>query len=153
MGSRKGPRGPNKLTLERRRLALRAMEEASTKATRPGGLARMRQQLAREVLADMMMALVEMAQKAQAEFAEAKIKWADYLSIVKATADVAGMLAPYESPRLQSVTVTRSDPWDTMTDQELYQELRKRAAALKIAPPPAPMSIGVAPSQIVQRNE
>lgn len=92
--------------------------------------------LAREVLAECMNAL----------WTEAKIsmikdhKQNAYVYIM-AAADVASKLAPYESPRLQSITVHRADPFAAMSDEQLWQELQVRAKDANILLPPKPVLI------------
>ena len=68
-----------------------------------------------------------------------------------AATKIAADLAPFESPRLVAVAVSRVDPHEKLSDEELYEELKRRAIALKLpAPPPPPKTIeGVANVQKV----
>lgn len=67
-------------------------------------------------------------------------------SYLLAASHIASDLAPFESPRLVAVAVSRVDPHEKLSDEELYEELKRRAIALKLpAPPPPPKTIeGVA---------
>lgn len=114
----------NKATVERERLALDAMRSASQRKA-------MGQLLAREVLGEAMMATWGMAAKCWENRDEKRA-----MEFTVVAADIAAKLAPYESPRLESVTVHRADPFEAMTDVQVYEELKRRAADIGLVVPP-----------------
>lgn len=116
----------NKATLERERLALAAMRSASNRKA-------MGQLMAREVLADAMMATWGMAEECWKNKDEARA-----LQFTVVAADIAAKLAPYESPRLESVTIHKADPYSEMTDAQLYDEMKRRAEAIGLSVPEMP---------------
>lgn len=117
------PGTKNKATLEREELAKRALESASFRKS-------IGEKLAREVLAEAMMRLWSLSEQA---WKDGDIKLSlEYTNTAVAYAD---KLAPYESPRLQSIAVHRADPFEAMSDDQLWSEYRKRAAAIGFATP------------------
>jgi hypothetical protein len=119
----------NKLTIERERLAMAAMRSAAKRKA-------MGQMLAREVLSEAMIVMWEMAKKAWKNQDEERA--AEYT--VRA-ADIASKLIGYESPKLQSVTVHRADPYAEMTEHQLWDELRQRARDIGLVMPETPVLI------------
>jgi len=128
------PKGTkNKITIERERLAMEAMRSASSRKAM--GLL-----LAREVLAEAMMATWGMAEECWKNKDEKRA-----MEFTVVAADIAAKLAPYESPRLESITVHKADPYAEMTDQQLYSELCRRAEDIGLVMPSTPKLIeGVA---------
>lgn len=123
------PGTKNKIVLERERLALEAMRSAS-KRKAMGAL------MAREILAWGMMRFYHYAEEAEKHQDEKRAKEYTALAV-----DAADKLAPYESPRLQSITVHKVDPFDAMSDQQLYLELKRRAREIGLALPDEPKLI------------
>lgn len=124
------PKGTkNKLTVEREQLALDAMRSAANRKSM--GLL-----LAREVLAEAMMATWGMAEECWKNKDEKRA-----MEFTVVAADIAAKLAPYESPRLQSILVHKADPYSEMTDAQLYAELCQRAREIGVSMPEAPRLI------------
>ena len=101
----------NVATVERELLAKRAVAAAASRKA-------VGQKLAREVLAEAMMKLWGLAEQF---FAEGKLEaWREHML---ASVDVAHKLIPYESPRLENVTVHKADPFAAMSNEQLVREL------------------------------
>ncbi len=128
------PKGTkNKTVTERERLAFKAMYSAAARKA-------MGQKLAREVLAECMIKWWTIADKAYEKGDPDEAKEYSILAM-----DAATRLAPYESPRLQSITIHKPDPFAAMPEHQLWAELRKRAEDIGLTLPQEPVLIeGVA---------
>jgi len=103
------------------------------------------QKLAREVLADYMMSVQAITVQCwhdmmadNLDIEQRTALRAEWRRMATLGANIAAQLAPYESPRLQSITVRREDPYAAMTDLELYAEMRRRADILGVKLPEKP---------------
>lgn len=134
---KKHPAGPgrpkgsrNKLTIERERMAIEAL-----KRVREGPIPA---RLAKDMLSEIGNAMHNYAMD---KWNDPKIKKEDAMPAMLAAADILRYLAPYQSPRMQSVTVHRVDPYDGMSDDQLYSELCRRAQMLGVKLPSRPKLI------------
>jgi hypothetical protein len=126
----------NKISIERERIAFKGMFSAANRKA-------MGQKLAREVMAEIMHRWWTIADKAYAKGDEDEAKAFSILAL-----DAAAKLAPYESPRLQSITIHKPDPFAAMGEHQLWAELRQRAADIGLTLPAEPVLIeGVANKQ------
>ena len=140
-GEHRNPNGrvkgsKNKAVIERERLAFKAMYSASARKA-------MGQKMAREVLAECMIKWWTIADKAYEKGDPDEAKEYSILAM-----DAATRLAPYESPRLQSITIHKPDPYAAMGEAQLWAELRQRAQDIGLVLPVEPVLIeGVANKQ------
>ena len=133
-GRPKGSKNKRTRPSELERLAIEAMTSGNARKA-------MGQKLAREVLAEAMMALWAKAEERRDDPAR-EAEWRSYMM---AAVEVAAKLAPNESPRLEAVTVQQADPFDHLTDQELYDDLCQRARELGMPAPRNPLLIETRP--------
>lgn len=126
------------MTIHREILAARSMMSAAQRRA-------MGNKLAREVLAENMTAAHSLTEQCWKDMMDETLPIdkrmelrAEWRSLVALAADIAAKLAPYESPRLQSITVRRDDPYAAMTDAQLYTEMCRRAEALGVKLPAKP---------------